>query len=384
MNELDAIHLSDSHGLGSERNTLVPGVNVPAYTPGTDPNKWLATVKAIGMARLAPSSSGYSLYKPVTDAVGSLPGYSGLANTTIQKKSPEEQNAVITKLAEVIARSGGDGSSGADRYRSGNWLFGNDFSSLQSASLAEAAQAERNAQDLRNFQLQQQAQEFQRQLALRQANRADSNDAWTKSQNIESNRLALLDRLQNIGQSEFADRLEIARLTGQNADQSAYSTAGNAAVDALSAAYKALSPAQEAFNARVYQEVNAYNARLGDVPEDRKLAVVQQPDGTAKVVGGKNAKPTEVYQALSTSPEGIAFQKASNDLSAAQIAQAKVQYTPRTKITPPALPQFNVAPLISLLQQYGYTAPTRPAAAPTTTPARLVYDPSTGTYKLVR
>lgn len=369
MKEIDAIHLSESHGLGSERNTLVPGVMVPAYQPGTDPDKWIANVKAIGISRYQPSSSAYSLYAPVRDGVGSLPGYSGLDNTTIQKKSPEEQAQVIARLAEVLQGQGNDGGGeSTGRFDSGRWLFGNDFGSLQSASLASAAQDAHNAEAARNFNLQQQQLAQRAKEVALASQRQASVDSWTKAQQVEANRLALLDRLTQAGQQEFENNLNVARVTGANADNAAYTAAGGQAVEAYSAAAQGLSQAQSAWNQRVYDVVQRYNDSLtttdakGNVipaGDQQKLMVVEDSNGIAKLVPGKmaGAGANKAFQELSTSPEAMALQKAHDNLTAAQVAQQKVQFTPRTPVAAPALPQNNNAALLSLLASYGFALP---------------------------
>lgn len=382
MNELDAIHLSESHGLGSPRNTLVPGVAIPAYVPGTDPNKWIATVKAIGIASHTPSSSGYSFYKPVADVVGSLPGYSGLDNTTIQRKSPEEQAQVVAKLADVLSRAGGE--SGANRFASGNWIFGNDFGGMQSAKLADDAQEFREIESNRNFNLQSAAQAFRQNLEQAQLRRSEGTDAWRHSQDVEANRLALLDRLSRLTQQDFANQLDVSKLNSELGYNAAYNSAGNAAVDALNEASKQLTPAQQAFNNRMYAEVEAYNTKLGPTAtEDQKLFAVEGADGTVKLGGGKQsgAGRTAVSKTMSTSPEGLALQRAYDGVQEAQTAVQKVRYTPRPPTATPKLPSLdmNSGPLLALLAQYGFSVGTTPTAG--TAPPLSVrrYDPKTGT-----
>lgn len=380
MNELDAIHLSESHGLGSPRNTLVPGVAIPAYVPGTDPNKWIATVKAIGIASHTPSSSGYSFYKPVADVVGSLPGYSGLDNTTIQKKSPEEQAQVVAKLAEVLSRAGGE--SGANRFASGNWIFGNDFGGMQSAKLADDAQEFREIESNRNFNLQSAAQAFRQNLEQAQLRRAEGTDAWRHSQDVEANRLALLDRLSRLTQQDFANQLDVSRLNSDLGYNAAYNAAGNAAVDALNEASKQLTPAQQAFNNRMYAEVEAYNSKLGpNATEDQKLFAVEGADGTVKLGGGKQsgAGRTAVSKIVSTSPEGLALQRAYDGFQQAQTAVQKVRYTPRPSTPIPSLPNFDAAPLVQMLEAAGFKiqAP-KTQKSQSKTGAVGYFDPKTG------
>lgn len=380
MNELDAIHLSESHGLGSPRNTLVPGVAIPAYVPGTDPNKWIATVKAIGIASHTPSSSGYSFYKPVADVVGSLPGYSGLDNTTIQKKSPEEQAQVVAKLAEVLSRAGGE--SGANRFASGNWIFGNDFGGMQSAKLADDAQEFREIESNRNFNLQSAAQAFRQNLEQAQLRRAEGTDAWRHSQDVEANRLALLDRLSRLTQQDFANQLDVSRLNSDLGYNAAYNAAGNAAVDAVNSASSKLTPAQQAYNDRLFREVEAYNAKLGpNALAESRLVATEGPNGIAKLQGGKQAGAglTTVSGILSASPEAKNLQAALDEFQSAQTAVQKVRYTPRPSTQIPSLPNFDAAPLVQMLEAAGFKiqAP-KTQKSQSKTGAVGYFDPKTG------
>lgn len=387
MNELDAIHLSESHGLGSPRNTLVPGVAIPAYVPGTDPNKWIATVKAIGIASHTPSSSGYSFYKPVADAVGSLPGYSGLDNTTIQRKSPEEQAQVVAKLADVLSRAGGE--SGANRFASGNWIFGNDFGGMQSAKLADDAQEFREIESNRNFNLQSAAQAFRQNLEQAQLRRSEGTDAWRQSQDVEANRLALLDRLSRLTQQDFSNQLDVSKLNSELGYDAAYKQAGNAASDARLAAYPKLTSAQSVYNERMVQEAEAWNQRAakvngGSIPDEMRLVVTEGPNGVAQLKGGKMAGSgvTDVTNIMMKSQEAMELRNALNDLQAAQVAKEKVAYTPRPRTTTPQLPplNFNAEPLLELLTQYGFNLVSVPNTTQQVSKTGSVgyFDPKTG------
>lgn len=367
MNEIDAIHLSQSHRLGSANNDLVPGVVIPAYTPGTDPKAWIAQVEAIGLSRLQPANSPLSMFKSIPDTVGSLPGYSGLPNTTIGRKSPEEQQQAVQALVDMITAKAGNDGPGADKFSSGRWIFGNDFGGLQSATLASAAQDERNLEAARNFNLAMQQLRFQQTQAQQQASRLEQNDAWARSQQVNRSRLDLLDRLQQAAQLGFEDQLNVAKVTGQNADAAALTAAGNSAVDRLATASRDWGTAQSAYNARVYQLAQEYND--GQTVPEKQVQVIEGPDGVVRIVPGKmaGASVNSIFESLATSPEGAALQRARDSMMEAQTLQQKVQYTPRSAVTAPAIPKFQNDALLQILEQYGGGVPAstaRPVAQP--------------------
>ena len=350
MTAREALQLTAAHNLGSTRNTLVPGVSVPAFTSGMDPNQWISRVQAIGKARTQPAGTATSLFKygnvPGSFDIGSsAPG----SSTIMIPKTEEEKQQAINLLMSTMSPSAGEtkrNASGApvSDFSSGSYIFGNDIGSMQSNMLSSATLLENSRQAARRDALAAQAQANALQAQKSAAAQAQRDFNFRQQQASDAlkhtgfaEQLALIDQQNRTGQLSFEDQLKIAQVTGQNADSTAYSTEGRAAISGLQDASSANATAQSAYNAKILAAASA---------EPAGVQVVYDSSGRASFKSGSGSDPAitnRLWSMVSQSPEYSALVAAQTAMTAADARLKSLPYMARQAITAPVVPTFRTA-----------------------------------------
>lgn len=335
MTAAQALKLSVAHNLGTARNTLAPGVELPAFTTGMDPTQWYNRVQAMAMSRLQPAGFETSQFKfenvPGSFDIGSsAPGSSKI----MVRKSPQEAEQAIQLLMSALAPASTGGGPGSE-FADGRWLFGNDFGGLQSAFLT-SAQLDESARSNRvreSLQANQQANQFalQREQLASQAAHSNLQD-----------QIAVMDYMNRLGQLSFEDQVQLYKLKGAAADTEFGNNLGISVVDAQGGASRGLTASQNAYNNRVLQIAQNYGFEV----KDNNGALTLLPD--------KTADPKKVIEAqaeLYNSPENAALTSAHDAVLSAQIAAAKAPYQtrPSAGMSVPTLPafRFNGVPTVT-------------------------------------
>lgn len=355
MTAQQALQLSILHNLGSARNTLAPGVVLPAYNDGMDPNEWATRVRALGLTRLQPAGSDTSLYKfsnvPGSFDIGSsAPG----GSTIMVKKSPEEQQQAINLMIQALTPASAAGAGGSPNAGNwdGSWMVGNDWGGLQSAVLSKAQLDEQARQAARRDaltaqSLAQQAQQNERNFQLTLAQQGRS-----ASQQDLANELAMLDRLDRQGQLTFENQTRLAQLRAQMGDASALTSAGSAVVDATGKAYQDHSAAVAALNDEAMRLAQGFNENAG---EGGGVGVRLNSKGIAEFVPDKNtrgAAMAALMQQYTASPAYAALTAATEAMNQAELQQARLPYLPKTQVALPPVPTANPA-IAQILQRMG-------------------------------
>lgn len=357
MTAQEALQLSVAHNLGSARNTLVPGVEVPAFVDGMDPDQWKARVTAIGLSKLAPAGTATSQWKygnvPGSFDIGSsAPG----SSTIMIPKSEQEKSAAIELLMKtLLPAAGGEDPGGGDPFANGRWVFGNDLGGLQSATLSQAQLQEsirqasvREAQQAQQLAAQQrQAEEsraIQRQQLGQQAGQTQLNTI-----------LQLIDRQNQFGQTEFANRLNLAQMDGASAAAALGSQSIDQSLDA---------------GRQMDEAIQTYNRRLEELANSAGVPFEPGRDGVYKIKTDRNnsLEASAVYAALDRAGMPKMLNDARQAMDQAEATKSRAAYAPRTSGNLPAIPQMNPA-LLDLLQRFGLptqatTAPQRTVVAP--------------------
>lgn len=357
MTAQEALQLSVRHNLGSARNTLVPGVEVPAFVDGMDPNQWQARVTAIGMSKLAPAGTATSQWKyenvPGSFDIGSsAPGSSKI----MIPKSEQEKSAAIELLMKTLLPAGGSvgagGTGGGDQFASGRWVFGNDFGGLQSATLSQAQLQESIRQaSVREAQQAQQLAEQRRQAEESRAIQRQQLGQQAGQTQLNT-LLQLIDRQNQAGQTQFANQLNLDQILGA----SEVAAMGGQAIDQSLAAGKQMDEA-----------INAYNRRLEELANTMGVPFEPGRDGVYRLKADKgNAlDASTIYATLDRTGMTETITKARQAMELAEATKARAATAPRTSGNLPAVPQMNPA-LLDLLQRYGLNTQ---AAAPQRTAA---------------
>ena len=355
MTAQQALQLSVAHNLGSARNTLVPGVEVPAFVDGMDPDQWKARVTAIGLSKLAPAGTATSQWKygnvPGSFDIGSsAPG----SSTIMIPKSEQEKSAAIELLMKtLLPAAGGEDPGGGDQFANGRWVFGNDLGGLQSATLSQAQLQEsirqasvREAQQAQQLAAQQRQAEESRAIQRQQLGQQ-------AGQTQLSNLLHLIDRQTQAGQTEFANRLNIDQILGA----SEVAAMGGQAIDQSLEAGKLWDTA-----------TSEYNNKLQRLATEAGLGIEPTSAGTfrLKVSNYDFGKANAIYAALEPETQKMTAARAAMDQ--AEATKSRAANAPRTSGNLPAIPQMNPA-LLDLLQRFGLptqatTAPQRTVVAP--------------------
>jgi len=352
MTANQALQLTVAHNLGSARNTLVPGVEVPAFSTGMDPNQWAARVQAMGISRLQPAGTATSQFKYGTvpgsfDIGSSAPG----GDTIMIPKSAEEKAQAIDLLMKTLTPA-----TGADRLSTGRWLFGNDFGGLQQNMLTSAQIDENARQAARRDALAAQAQANAVSQAQRDYNlRLDQQQQAAQHMSF-ADQLALSDRQQQAAQTAFEDQFKIAQITGQNADTAAYSQAGNNAVDRHTQAALASAQALDGWNNNVLEQADLVNK--GPAGPVVYVAFDAHNVATLKSKDPLDPRATALMSELYKSPAGMDLRNARSEMTAAESDIQKLPYMSRMPLSAPSLPQT-----VSRYQMPG-AAGTRQGVAP--------------------
>jgi hypothetical protein len=356
MTAIEAMRLSLAHNLGSARNTLAPGLELPAYTTGMDPNVWSSRIQAMSLSRLQPAGFATSQYK-FQNTPGSFDfGAPTVSNALMVPKTDLEKQQAIQSLMSVMApapRSPSAGGSSAD-FGSGTWLFGNDFGGLQSAFLASAAQDEaaraarvREAQNQAQLNLTAQAQAQDRAMRQQAAQQA-------LKQSDFQNMMSLAGLSETSGQHTFEDQLNLMKLTGANMDAEQMSKLGT---DSIMAQFDAATKQQNAtsgFNDHVQSMVNAYN----DATTGEKIGLTMHNGVLVPSVSKGDAGGTKLISDLYSSPAYAAITDAQNAVTKAQADYAKLAFVKKasTGLMPSSMPASGlpVNPILqNALQRYG-------------------------------
>lgn len=371
MTAQEALQLSVAHNLGSARNTLVPGVEVPAFVDGMDPDQWKARVTAIGLSKLAPAGTATSQWKygnvPGSFDIGSsAPG----SSTIMIPKSEQEKSAAIELLMKtLLPAAGGEDPGGGDQFANGRWVFGNDIGGMQSAVLSQAQLQESIRQaSVREAQQAQQLAEQRRQAEESRAIQRQQLGQQAGQTQLNTI-LQLIDRQNQAGQAQFANQLNLAQMDGA----SAAAAMGSQSIDQSLAASGQMDAA-----------INAYNTKMQKLASDAGLLVEPTNSGVfrIKVSNHEYGKANPIYDALV--PETQQMMKAQAAMAEADATKARAAYAPRTSGNLPAVPQMNPA-LLDLLNRYGLNTQATPAPQRTVTaPApRLSAQPKIGqTFKV--
>lgn len=360
MTAQEALQLSVAHNLGSARNTLVPGVEVPAFVDGMDPDQWKARVTAIGLSKLAPAGWATSQWKyenvPGSFDIGSsAPGSSKIM---IPKSEQEKSAAIELLMKTLLPAGGGEDSSGGDQFANGRWVFGNDLGGLQSATLSQAQLQEsirqasvREAQQAQQLAAQQrQAEEsraIQRQQLGQQAGQTQLNTI-----------LQLIDRQNQAGQAQFANELNLAQMGGASSAAAIGSQSIDQSLDA---------------GRQMDEAIQTYNRRLAELATTMGVPFEPGRDGVNKLKTdkGNSLDASTIYATLDSTGMTEMLTKARQAMDQAEATKARAAYAPRTSGALPAIPQMNPA-LLDLLQRFGL--PTQ--ATTTTAPQRTVTAPA--------
>lgn len=353
MTAQEALQLSVRHNLGSARNTLVPGVAVPAFVDGMDPDQWKAQVTAIGLSRLAPAGTATSQWKyenvPGSFDIGSsAPGSSKI----MIPKSEQEKSAAIELLMKTLLPAGGGSEGGDSPFASGQWVLGNDFGGLQSATLSQAQLQESIRQaSVREAQQAQQLAEQRRQADESRAIQRQQLGQQAGQTQLNT-LLQLIDRQNQAGQTQFANQLNLDQILGA----SEVAAMGGQAIDQSLAAGKQMDEA-----------INAYNRRLEELANTMGVPFEPGRDGVyrLKTDKGNALDASTIYATLDRTGMTETITKARQALELAEATKARAATAPRTSGNLPAVPQMNPA-LLDLLQRYGLNTQ---AAAPQRTAA---------------
>jgi hypothetical protein len=369
MTAQEALKLSIAHNLGSARNTLMPGVVVPAFTTGMDPNQWASRVQAVGLSRLQPAGFATSQYKfdsapGTTDMGSSAPGSSSI----LMKKSPEEQEQAINLLVQALSPGDGGEDAGNTGTWSGKWLVGNDWGGLQSAVLSQAQLQEQSRQAARRDALSRESLALQAQQADRSFRFQQDQARRSSGQQDLATRIGLLDRLDRQQQLGFQDRLKLAEITGENADEAALSEAGRSALDLRATAMADMSKSLRSYNDEAQRLAEMFNrANKGS---GSGVGIKMNSSGIAEFVPDKNTSNSHVSELvamLSQSPASRALLAAEDAMGKAELQADRVQFTPRTPIVPPAPAQYNPA-IMQMLIESGVLPPPGATNAPMAVP----------------
>ena len=355
MTAQEALQLSVAHNLGSARNTLVPGVDVPAFVDGMDPDQWKARVTAIGLSKLAPAGTATSQWK-----YGNVPGSfdigssaPGSSKIMIPKSEQEKSAAIELLMKTLLPAAGGEDPGGGDQFANGRWVFGNDLGGLQSATLSQAQLQEsirqasvREAQQAQQLAAQQRQAEESRAIQRQQLGQQ-------AGQTQLSNLLQLIDRQNRAGQEQFANELNLAQMDGA----SAAAALGSQSIDQSLEASRLMDTAMAEYNAKI----QALATEAGVPVEPDRSGIFK-----IKVSNFDFAKANPIYAALEQ--ERANLTRAQSAMDQAEATKARAAYAPRTSGNLPAIPQMNPA-LLDLLQRFGLptqatTAPQRTVVAP--------------------
>lgn len=335
MTAREALQLSITHNLGSERNTLVPGVVVPAYTAGADPDSWAARVRAIGLSRLQPVGSAGSAFTTVRDPVAPMwtgPG----GDTQVVRRDPQAQEKAIQTVLAAIAPGAGGGTTGS--FSGGRWIFGDSIGGM-SAAVVGAQNAEKNRElQWANLRSQEAQANANRNLAVQQMemNRADRADrlaqierAWKATTDVnERNRL----------QQEFDNELKLAEMKvgqGETANQLQAATAQKAAVKGVGDSIRAYNATAQTLVAE-HNKANPY----------AQIRIDFDSSGTAKLVPTQQTSADAINtlnQKIAESPAGVSL---ANSHQALLDAEASTQLAPlqATNVVLPKPPRFSNLP----------------------------------------
>ena len=370
MTAAEALQLSLVHKLGSADNTLVPGVVVPAYRGG-DPNAWATRVQAIGLSRLLPVGSAGSKFKTVRDAVA--PMWTGGNTTQVVAKDPQEQESAVRMIVNALRPVGADGGSTVSPFSIGRWIFGDSIGAANAGLVSSQNSDRQYALERDRFNL----DVARTNASLAEAARRSSIDEAIQRVNLANTDRAFQfqkeNQQNNLAQLQFADALQLAQLTQGQLDAQNAARVGMDGVTAQAAAATAMGDAIAAYNARAAEIADAANKAQADT-----VLLEFGNDGLARLKPGKFAGATanKVMAEINASPEAKAVRKAQQDALAAQLKLQTIPYLPRANVAVPKVPTFTAAPA------------TQPAATvqrqSQQAPARLVYDPKTGTVRPTR
>jgi len=331
MTAREALQLSIAHNLGSARNTLIPGVEVPAYTPGADPEAWHARVQAIGLSRLAPAGAATSAFTVARDPVG--PMWTGGNNTQVVRRDVQGQEQAIQKLMTALRSAGGEGGT-TGNFTGGRWIFGNDMGSLSSAIVhAQDADEQQRIQwaSLR-------AQE--RQAA---ANRDIAREQIEMNRQDRTERLAQIERAWKASTSQderarlqqaFDNELQLLEFKAGESDAASQLAAYNAQKQAMAN----LNTSVQDYKKAALQIASEFNSKA-DPNAQVRVDFVQ---GVAKLVPGKNtsAEALNILNARLEEQAGGKFSSAQQALADAEIAAKAAPYTRTAPLKLPTAPTF--------------------------------------------